>query len=58
MIPGIPSKKYIGITKIFKTMFTRDLQDLVAKEVFTSIGAGRIVRYELGIGSLILLNFH
>ncbi|GLB53490.1 cell division protein Fic [Neptunitalea chrysea] len=46
---GMTAKKYMAITKTSKATATRDLQDLVDKEVFTSIGAGRGVRYELVI---------
>ncbi|WP_335967028.1 hypothetical protein [Galbibacter sp. PAP.153] len=41
---GMTAKKYMAITKTSKATATRDLQDIVAKEVFTTIGAGRGVR--------------
>ena len=43
------AKKYIFITKTSKATATRDLQDLVDKNVLTTEGAGRSVRYELNI---------
>ncbi|MEG0984438.1 hypothetical protein [Algoriella sp.] len=43
------AKKYISITKTSKATATRDLQDLVDKNVLTTEGAGRSVRYELDI---------
>ncbi len=46
---GMSAKKYISITKTSKATATRDLQDLVDKNVFTTEGAGRSVRYELKI---------
>lgn len=44
---GMSTKKYISITKTSKATATRDLQDLVFKDVLISKGAGRSVRYEL-----------
>ena len=46
---GMSAKKYISITKTSKATATRDLQDLVDKNVLTTEGAGRSVRYELNI---------
>ena len=46
---GMSAKKYISITKTSKATATRDLQDLVDKNVFTTEGAGRSVRYELNL---------
>ncbi len=48
---GMTARKYISITKISKATATRDLIDLVEKQIFTSIGAGRSVRYELNFSS-------
>ena len=42
-------KKYISITKTLNATATRDLQDLVEKNIFNSLGAGRSVRYELNM---------
>lgn len=44
---GMTAKKYISICKTSKATATRDLQDLVEKNIFTQHGAGRSVRYEL-----------
>jgi len=46
---GMSAKKYISITKTSKATATRDLQDLVNKNILTVQGAGRSVRYELTI---------
>lgn len=46
---GMSAKKYISITKTSKATATRDLQDLVNKNILTVKGAGRSVRYELNI---------
>lgn len=46
---GMSAKKYISITKTSKATATRDLQDLVNKNILTVQGAGRSVRYELNI---------
>ena len=46
---GMSAKKYMSITKTSKATATRDLQDLVDKNVLTTEGAGRSVRYELNI---------
>ncbi len=46
---GMSAKKYISITKTSKATATRDLQDLVEKKIFNSLGAGRSVRYELNM---------
>jgi Fic family protein len=44
---GMNARKYVGITGTSKATATRDLQDLVQKEIFTPIGGGRSTRYEL-----------
>ena len=46
---GMSAKKYISITKTSKATATRDLQDLVEKNIFKSLGAGRSVRYKLNM---------
>lgn len=40
-------QKFIGITSASKATATRDLQDLVEKNIFKSLNAGRSTRYEL-----------
>jgi len=42
---GMTAKKYMAITKATKPTATRDLQDLVAKEVLRSEGGGRSTHY-------------
>ncbi len=44
---GMSAKKYISITKASKATATRDLQDLVEKNILHLEGAGRSVRYQL-----------
>ncbi len=46
---GMNAKKYVAITKTSKATATRDLQDLAAKGIFVSVGAGRSTRYELDL---------
>lgn len=46
---GMSAKKYMSITKSSKATATRDLQDLVQKEIFVSIGSGRSVHYNLSV---------
>lgn len=46
---GMTTKKYISITKTSRATATRDLQDLVEKNIFTQQGAGRNVRYEINL---------
>lgn len=46
---GINARKYVGLTKVSKATATRDLQDLVRKNVLVSSGGGRSVRYELDL---------
>jgi Fic family protein len=43
------AKKYMGITQTTKPTATRDLQDLVAKEVFISAGGGRSTHYRINL---------
>lgn len=46
---GMNARKYIGITQTSKASATRDLQDLVEKNVFIPSGRGRSFRYELNL---------
>jgi len=46
---GMSAKKYMAIAKTTKPTATRDLQDLVAKNIFVSFGAGRGTRYQIGL---------
>ena len=46
---GMSAKKYISITKTSKATATRDLQDLAAKGVVVSEGAGRNVRHHINL---------
>lgn len=46
---GMNARKYIGITQTSKASATRDLQDLVEKNVFIPSGGGRSIRYELNL---------
>jgi Fic family protein len=47
---GMSAKKYMTIAKTSKATATRDLQDLVEKQVFVPIGAGRSAHYEIDLG--------
>lgn len=44
---GMKARKYVSLTGASKATATRDLQDLVEKEVFVPIGGGRSTRYEV-----------
>ena len=46
---GMSAKKYMAITKATKATATRDLQDLVKKEIFIPSGGGRSVRYQVNL---------
>ena len=46
---GMSAKKYINITKTSKATATRDLQDLVEKDIFKPFGGGRSTAYELNL---------
>jgi Fic family protein len=46
---GMNVKKYLSITNTSKATATRDLQDLVEMNVFTTIGGGRSTSYEINI---------
>ena len=44
---GMNARKYVGISKASKATATRDLQELVDKQVITPVGGGRSRRYQL-----------
>ncbi len=44
---GMNARKYVGITGTSKATATRDLQDLVEKNIFVPVGAGRSASYLL-----------
>jgi len=46
---GMTAKKYMGITKVSKATATRHLQQLHEMGVLIQEGAGRSVRYQLGL---------
>lgn len=46
---GMNARKYISLTRTSKATATRDLQDLVLKNIFKPIGGGRSTRYEINI---------
>ncbi len=46
---GMSAKKYMSITQVSKATATRDLQYLYENGLFTKVGAGRSVRYELNL---------
>ncbi len=46
---GMSAKKYINITKTSKATATRDLQDLVEKDIFKPFGGGRSTAYEVNL---------
>jgi Fic family protein len=46
---GMNATKYIGITSTSKATATRDLQQLVEKNIFVVIAAGRSTRYEINL---------
>lgn len=46
---GMSAKKYMSITNISKATATRDLQHLLALQVFRQIGSGRSAHYELNL---------
>ncbi|MBN2684362.1 MAG: Fic family protein [Pontiellaceae bacterium] len=48
-VGGMTAKKYMAITKATKPTATRDLQDLVTKEVLISLGGGRSTHYQVNI---------
>lgn len=47
---GMTAKKYISINKTSKSTATRDLQELVDKNIFVRKGGGRSTSYELNLG--------
>ncbi len=46
---GMTAKKYVSINKTTKSTATRDLQELVDKNIFVRMGAGRSTSYELNL---------
>ncbi len=46
---GMNARKYVSIANTSKATATRDLQDLVEKDIFRSIGGGRSTKYEINI---------
>ena len=46
---GMTARKYMAITKTTKPTATRDLQDLVDKEVFVPVGEGRGRHYLVNV---------
>ena len=46
---GMNARKYVSLAKTSKATATRDLQDLVEKDIFKPIGGGRSTRYEINI---------
>ncbi len=46
---GMNARKYVSIASTSKATATRDLQDLVEKNIFKPIGGGRSTRYEIKI---------
>lgn len=46
---GMNARKYVSIASTSKATATRDLQDLVQKDIFDPIGGGRSTRYEVNI---------
>lgn len=46
---GMNARKYMSITKASKATATRDLQDLIEKEAFIVVGAGRSTKYQVNL---------
>ena len=46
---GMTAKKYMSINKTTKSTATRDLQELIDKNIFVRIGAGRSTSYDLNL---------
>jgi Fic family protein len=46
---GMSAEKYIAITKTSKPTATRDLQNLVAQDIFIPSGGGRSTRYQINL---------
>lgn len=44
---GMNARKYVSLAKTSKATATRDLQDLVQKQIFKPIGGGRSTKYEI-----------
>ncbi len=47
---GMSARKYVRITHTSKATATRDLQDLANQGIFTPIGGGRNIHYEINLG--------
>ena len=48
-VGGMNAKKYQAITKTSKATATRDLQDLIEKQLIVSKGAGRNTNYQVNL---------
>lgn len=46
---GMNARKYISITKTSKATATRDMQDLVEKDIFIPAGGGRSTNYQINL---------
>ncbi|NAY92668.1 DUF4172 domain-containing protein [Muricauda sp. JGD-17] len=46
---GMNARKYVSLARTSKATATRDLQDLVEKQIFRPVGGGRSTRYEIHI---------
>ena len=46
---GMSAKKYMTIAKTTKATATRDMQDLVKKDIFISTGGGRNISYQVNL---------
>ncbi len=46
---GMSAKKYMTITGASKATATRDLQELVEKDIFAPTGGGRSTRYQINL---------
>ena len=46
---GLNARKYIAITKTSKATATRDLQDLLSKDILVTSGGGRSTNYQVNL---------
>ncbi len=46
---GMNARKYQAIAKVSKATATRDLQDLVEKQILVSKGGGRSTNYQVNL---------
>jgi len=46
---GMNTRKYISLTRTSKATATRDLQDLVQKNIFIPTGGGRSTHYKVNL---------